>query len=89
TIRPYLRYADPVTDKSKRAKDDGTWPKCPTVRPRTTDVGALYLHWQGPKVNVHYLVDFGCDEQQNRGRNKRLLDAVHRLPIRQYLGPGA
>jgi hypothetical protein len=88
TLKPYLRYAQPVTDKSIRDIVDGAWPKCPSPM-RTIDAGALYLHWQGPRVNVHYLVDFGCDEHQNRGRNKRLLDAVHQLPIKQYLGPGA
>jgi hypothetical protein len=89
TLRPYLRYAQPVTDKSIRDIVEGAWPKCPSVYPRTMDAGALYLHWRGPRMNVHYLVDFGCDEQRNRGRNERLFDAVHQLPINQYLGPGA
>ena len=81
-----MRDAQPVTDASVREVIEGKWPNCPTKEGYTVDSPALYLRWQGPKTNVHYLVDFGCDYDANRARNKRLLDAVHQLPIRQYLG---
>jgi hypothetical protein len=86
-IRPYLRSAQPVTETSIRDVIEGEWPRCPTKEGYTVDAPALYLRWQGPKANVHYLVDFGCDYDANRARNQRLLDAVHQLPIRRYLGP--
>jgi hypothetical protein len=88
-IRPYMRYAKPATEESVRDVIEGNWPKCSPNAPYTIDAGALYLHWQGPKTNVHYLVDFGCNEEKNRARNRALMDAVHSLPIRPFLGPFA
>jgi hypothetical protein len=85
-IEPYMRFARPVTDASIHDVVVGNWPNCPTKKGYMVDAPALYLHWQGPKTNVHYLVDFGCDYDANRTRNERLLDAVHQLPIRQFLG---
>lgn len=86
-IEPYFRYARPVTDASSRDIIYGNWPKCPPKTPYTYDVGALYFRWHGPGTNVHYLIDFGCDYDANRARYQRLSDAVHQLPIRQFLGP--
>lgn len=85
-IEPYMHDARPVTDASLHDIVYGNWPKCAPKSPYTYDVPALYLRWQGPKINVHYLVDFGCNYDANRARDQRLLDAVHRLPIRQFLG---
>jgi len=86
-IRPYMRYARPVTDASIRDIIYGNWPKCPPNTPHSYDAGAFYLRWQGPRTNVHYLVDFNCDYDANNARNRRLYNAVHQLPITQFLGP--
>ena len=86
TLRPYMSYARPVTDASLRDVIYGNWPKCQHPRSYTTDVGALYLRWKGPKTDIHYLIDFGCDFDANRVRNQQLMNAVHQLPIHQYLG---
>ena len=85
-LRPYMRDARPVSDASLREVMEGQWPRCPKQTGYAMDVGALYLRWQGPTTNVHYLVDFGCDHDANSARNQRLLDAVHQLPIHQHLG---
>jgi hypothetical protein len=85
-LKPYMRYARPVTNESLHDIVYGDWPRCPPKTPYTYDVGALYLRWQGPKTNVHYLLDFGCDYDANRPRDERLMEAVHQLPIRQFLG---
>lgn len=83
-LRPYWANAEPVTDKSLNGFLTGS--ACKLGEPYTTDAPALYLRWQGPKTNVHNLVDFGCDAKTNSARNRMLLDAVNRLPIQQYLG---
>ena len=89
SLQPYLRLAKPVTDESIRDVVEGKWPKCPANTPRVTDAGALYLHWQGSKTNVHYVVDLGCDETGNYEQNQSLLFAVYRLPIAELVGPFA
>jgi hypothetical protein len=50
-LRPYLRNARPVADKS-------IW-KSKCAAP-AIDAGIIYLRWQGPKSNVHNVIDFGC-----------------------------
>jgi len=50
-LSPYLRHAHPVTDMS-------VWKnKCAAP---TIDAGTIYLRWQGPRANVHNVIDFGC-----------------------------
>ena len=89
SIEPYRHLAKPVTDGSIRDVVDGKWPKCPANSPDEADAGSLYLHWLGPKTNVHYVVDLGCHETGNYEQNQSLLVAVYRLPIDDLVGPFA
>lgn len=89
SIEPYRRFAQPVTDESIRDVVEGKWPKCPANLPHAADAGSVYLHWLGPKTNVHYVVDLGCDEWGNYEETQDLLVAVYRLPIDDFIGPFA
>jgi hypothetical protein len=77
-IEPFRRQAVPFTDESARAYIDQ---KCPKGVPFTTDAGAVWLHWMGPRSDQHYLADLGCDADRNAARNKELLSIVKGLPV--------
>ena len=77
-IEPFRRQAVPFTDASARAFIDQT---CPKGVPFTTDAGAVWLHWVGPRSDQHYLADLGCDAERNAVRNKELLSIVKSLPV--------
>jgi hypothetical protein len=73
-LRPYLTNARPASDMS-------VWtPSCANP-PR--DAGVLYLRWQGPSVNAHRVIDFGCTHWWQSHR--QLLNAVDHLERRANL----
>ena len=45
------------------------------------DAGAVWVHWVGPDVDEHILVDFGCDPERNAGRNADLWSILRSLPV--------
>ena len=75
-LRPYSRHARPVEDKS-------VW-KSKCAAP-SIDAGTIYLRWQGPQLNVHNVIDFGCKHWwQSYGT---VLDAVADLERRALKPP--
>jgi hypothetical protein len=67
-LRPYRRYARPVTDKS-------VWKsRCSSP---AVDAGTVYLRWQALHSNVHYVVDLGCSHWWQSHR--RLFDTISNL----------
>ena len=78
SLTPFQRQAVPFSDKSAQEFAESS---CPEGLPFTTDAGALWVHWIGPKLDGHYLADFGCDAERHAARNRQLLSIVESLPV--------
>ena len=85
SLNPYLRTAKPITEQSLMDIIEGKV-GCEPGQPMGQDFGALYLRWQGPKLNVHTIVEFGCDPLGRAEEYARLQKAVERLPLERFLG---
>ncbi len=51
-LRPYLNSAKPVADKSIYDK---------TCKYPSIDAGGFYVRWQGPHLDDHKWLDYGCE----------------------------
>jgi hypothetical protein len=77
-LEAYRKQAEPVTDESIA---EFIARSCPRDVPFVTDSGAVYIRWVGPKSDLHFLGDLGCDFERHAARNKELLGLVSGLPI--------
>ncbi|WP_159864706.1 hypothetical protein [Novosphingobium sp. 9U] len=78
TLEPYRAEAETYSDQSAWRFIRGT---CPSEVPKTTDMGAMYIRWKGPRYDAHFLMDFGCDARRNAARNTRMHKIFEQLPL--------
>lgn len=74
----YRREAVPMSESSMRGF---MRLQCPAGANFIYDRGAVWVHWIGPNVDEHYLVDLGCDPERNAGRNADLWSILRSLPV--------
>lgn len=77
-LERYRAEAETYTDESAMRFVEAA---CPPRAPRTTDAGAMYIRWKGPKYDTHFLMDFGCDADRHADRNSRMHRTFERLPL--------
>jgi hypothetical protein len=77
-LAPFRREAAPLTEKSAGEMVDRA---CPPGTPYVTDAGGIWIHWIGPKSDLHYLADFSCDPRRYAARNRELRDIMRSLPV--------
>jgi hypothetical protein len=70
-VKPYLAHARPASDRSVFK------PGCANP---PVDADVLYLRWQGPSVNAHRVIDFGCTHWWQSHRD--LLNVIGQLERR-------
>ncbi|HEX6784493.1 MAG TPA: hypothetical protein VF098_07555 [Sphingomicrobium sp.] len=80
-LEPFRKNSIPVTADSMREFALGE--TCPPGKLTVIDVGAVWVRWQGPGYDQHYLADLGCDVKRNAERNHALLEIVESLPAPQ------
>jgi hypothetical protein len=78
SLEPYRAKAERYSYESAMRYMRGT---CPKGVPQASDMGAIYIRWIGPKVDMHFLMDFGCDPVRNTDRNRRMHQIFERLPL--------
>lgn len=82
-LRSWKSDAQPVNDASIQHMME--WGNCRPGDLSVSDAGGMYLRWQGPELNVHQNIYFGCLAERNAVRYRRLEEAVDRLPIQSFL----
>lgn len=76
-LEVYRRSHDTVTG----AEFERVYMLAPHCKKYITDNGGITFHWTGPDVDQFYDVDYGCDRDQNAGRNKELRAILRSLPV--------
>jgi hypothetical protein len=76
SLEPYRAEAERYSYGSAMRYIRGT---CPNGVTQASDMGAMYIRWIGPKDDMHFLMDFGCDPVRNTDRNRRMHQAFEQL----------